>query len=137
MLLYFIKIPYPKYTFSWKLTKFQQCMLKRIHRILISPDGPTKISNNRCLYAEVHYTLIKYEKRKSQTSLLFCLNYWLQQFIWSTIRTISRSRRNSHWSCFSKSHRFLQHLSSKLGINWTKKNVNALQKHYFCLWQWV
>ena len=41
-------------------------MFKRIHWIITSPDGPTKISYNRCLYVEVHCTVIKYENGKAK-----------------------------------------------------------------------
>ena len=50
MVVYFMEFPYPKYPFFKKLTKFQQCMFRRIHLILTSPDGSTKIPNNRYLY---------------------------------------------------------------------------------------
>jgi len=39
-------------------------MFRGIQCILTSPDGPTKIPYNRCLYVEVHCVLIEYENRK-------------------------------------------------------------------------
>jgi len=41
-------------------------MFRRIHYILTSPDGPTKISHNRCLYVEVHRVIIDYENRNAK-----------------------------------------------------------------------
>jgi len=59
-----MEIPDPKFPFFSTLTKFQQCMFKKIHWILISPDGPTKIPYSRSLYLEVHCALIEYENEK-------------------------------------------------------------------------
>jgi len=59
MVVYFMEFPDPNFLFFSTLTKFQQCMFKKMHWILTSPDGPTKIPNNRCLYVEVHYALIE------------------------------------------------------------------------------
>ena len=44
-----------------------------IYWILTAPDDPTKIPNNRCLYVEVHCTLIEYENRKAKPT-----NYLIQ-----------------------------------------------------------
>ena len=66
MVLYFMEISYPKYPLFSKLTKSQQSMFKRIHWILTSPDGPTKIPNNRYLYVEVHCALVEYENGKAK-----------------------------------------------------------------------
>ena len=41
-------------------------MFKRIHWILMSPDGPTKISYSRPLYLEVHCALIEYENGRAK-----------------------------------------------------------------------
>ena len=60
-----MKIPCPKFAFFSRLTKFQQCMFRRIHWILISPDGSKK-NPNRCLYVEVHCALIKYKNEKAK-----------------------------------------------------------------------
>ena len=71
MVLYFMEIPDPKYPFFSKLAEFQQCMFRRIHYILTSPNGTTKIPNNRCLYVEIHCALIKYEN--VEVKLAHCL----------------------------------------------------------------
>ena len=39
-------------------------MFKRIHLILISPDGPTKVPYNGSLYAKIHCVVIEYENEK-------------------------------------------------------------------------
>ena len=44
MVAYLMKIPYLKYPCFSRVTKFQQYMVKRIHWIITSPNGPTKIS---------------------------------------------------------------------------------------------
>jgi len=41
-------------------------MFRKVHWILTSPDGPTKIPYNRCLYLEVHCVLIEYKNRKAK-----------------------------------------------------------------------
>ena len=61
-----MKIPDPKYPFFSKITKFQQCMFRRIHWNLTSPDGPTKIPVNRCLYLELHCALIEHKNGKAK-----------------------------------------------------------------------
>jgi len=66
MVVYFMEFPDPKYPFFSKLSKFQQRMFKRIHGILTSFDGPTKIPNNRCLYVEVHCAVIEYKNEKTK-----------------------------------------------------------------------
>jgi len=66
MVLYFTKILDPKLSFFSALTKFQQCMLKRIHWILTSPDGPIKNPIHRCLNLEVYSALIEYENEKAK-----------------------------------------------------------------------
>jgi len=43
-------------------------VLKRIHWILTSPDGPIKVPYNRILYIEVHFTLIEYENVKAKSA---------------------------------------------------------------------
>jgi len=75
MVVYFMEFPNSKFLFLSTLTKFQQCMFERIHWILTSPDGPTKILNNRCLYVEVHCALIAYENEKAK------LAYYLVQIV--------------------------------------------------------
>jgi len=60
----FMEFLNPKFPFFSMLTKFQQCMLQKIYWILISPDSPTKIPNNRQQYVQVHCTLIEYEMKK-------------------------------------------------------------------------
>ena len=138
LIVYFMKIPCPKFAFFSRLTKFQWCIFRRIHWILTSPDGPRKNPNNRCLYVEVHCALVKHENGKTKPDqYLSCSDCWFRRFLWSTTWMIFRKMRIRYWSYFSKSHWLLQHLSSKLGINWTRKNVNALWKYYFHLWQWV
>ena len=59
-----MEFTYPKFSFFSTLTKFQQCMFKKFHRVLTSPNGLTKIPNSRCLNVEVHCALIEYENRK-------------------------------------------------------------------------
>ena len=66
MIVYFMEILDQKFLFSPTLTKFQQCVFKKIHWILISLDGPTKISYSRPLYLEVHYALIEYKNDKAK-----------------------------------------------------------------------
>ena len=66
MILYFIKIPDPKFSFCSKLTKFQQCMFRRIYWILTSLDILTKIPFSRCLNLEVHGALIEYKNEKAK-----------------------------------------------------------------------
>jgi len=68
MIVYFIKILDPKFSFFSTLTKFQQCMFKKICWILTSPNGPTKIPYSRPLYLEVHYILIEYENGRAKAS---------------------------------------------------------------------
>jgi len=58
----------PKFPIFSRLTKFQQCIFKKIYGILTSPDSPTKIPYNRCLYVEVHCALVEYEKGKAQSA---------------------------------------------------------------------
>jgi len=50
-------------------------MFKKIYWILTSPDGLTKIPNNRCLYAKVYYALIEYENEKAK------LTHYLVQIV--------------------------------------------------------
>ena len=66
MVLYFIEIPDPKFSFFSILTKLQQCMFKRIHWILTSPEVLTKILVHICLTLKVYIALIKYENGKSK-----------------------------------------------------------------------
>jgi len=73
MVLYFIEILDPKFPFFSKMTKFQQCMFKRIHWILTAPDGPTKVAVGRCLNLEVYSALIEYENGKAKPA-----NYLIQ-----------------------------------------------------------
>ena len=69
MAVYLMKMSYPKYPFFSKLTKFQQCMFKRIHWILTSSDGPTKFLYNRSVYVEVQCTAIEYANEKDNPTL--------------------------------------------------------------------
>jgi len=39
--------------------------------ILTSPDDPTKIPYNRCLYVDVNFALIKYENGKARPAHYF------------------------------------------------------------------
>ena len=71
MILYFIEIPNPKFPFFSRLTKFQQCLLRRIHWILTSPKGPTKIPISRCLNLKVYGALIEYENGKAKSAHYF------------------------------------------------------------------
>ena len=71
MVSYLIEIPYPKFQFFSRLAKFQQCIFKRIHWILISPDSPTKFLYIRSLYVEVHYAVIEYENEKAMPAYYF------------------------------------------------------------------
>jgi len=71
MVLYFIEIPNPKVPFFLRLTKFQQCMFRRIHWIVTSPEGPTKIPVSRCLNLEVYSALIEYKNEKLTSSLSY------------------------------------------------------------------
>ena len=64
MIVYLMEISDPQFPFFSTLTKFQQCMFNKIHWVLTSPDGPTKIPYSRPLYLEVHCALIKYENGK-------------------------------------------------------------------------
>ena len=41
-------------------------MLRRIHWVLISHEGPTKISVNRCLNFEMYSALVEYENEKAK-----------------------------------------------------------------------
>ena len=71
MVLYFVQISYPKYQFFLKLTKFQQCMFRRIDWVLTSPEGPTEVPVCRCLNLEVCSALIEYKNRKVKP--FYCL----------------------------------------------------------------
>ena len=73
IIIYFIQFSDPKLPFFSTLTKFQQCMFKKIHQIPTSPDGRTKIPNNRCLHVEVHCALIEYENRKAKVAYYLVL----------------------------------------------------------------
>jgi len=64
MVLCFTEIPDPKFPFFSTLTKFQQCIFRRIHWILTFPNGPTKAAVHRCLTLEVYSALIEYENEK-------------------------------------------------------------------------
>jgi len=64
MIVYYMEILDSKFLFFSTLTKLQECMFKKIHWILIAPDGPTKILYNRCQCLEVHCALIEYENGK-------------------------------------------------------------------------
>ena len=66
MIPYVIQILNPKYQFFSRLTKFQQCMFKRIHWIRTSTDGPTNVAYNRSLYVKVHCVVIEYENEKAK-----------------------------------------------------------------------
>ena len=66
MVLYFTEVPDPKFPFFSTLTKFQQCMFKRFHWILTSPEIPTKIPVRRYLTLEVYNALIEYEDGKAK-----------------------------------------------------------------------
>jgi len=46
-------------------------MFKRIHWILTSPDGPTKIPYNRSAHVEVHCAVIRYKNRKAKPAHYF------------------------------------------------------------------
>ena len=59
-----LKIPDFKYSFFLRLTKFQQCMFRKFHWILICSNSLTKIPYNKSLYVEVHCTIIEYGNRK-------------------------------------------------------------------------
>ena len=61
MVLYFTEIPDPKFSFFSTLTKFQQCMFKKIYWILTSPEGLTKFLVRRYLTLEVYSALTEYE----------------------------------------------------------------------------
>ena len=63
MVLYFIET-ISNFPFFSKLTKFQQCIFKRIHWILLSLDGLTKVPVHRCLKLEMYSALIEYENEK-------------------------------------------------------------------------
>ena len=75
MIVYFMEISYPKFPFFSTLTKFQQSMFKRIHWILTSPYGSTKITYSRPLYLKVHCALIEYENGKGKPA------YYLIQIV--------------------------------------------------------
>ena len=66
MILYFTEIPDPKFPFFSTLTKFHQCMFKKIYWILTSPEGPTKNPVRRYLTLEVYSTLIEYKNGKAK-----------------------------------------------------------------------
>jgi len=52
-------------------------MLKRIHWILTSPNGPTKVSVHRCLNLKVYSALIEYKNRKVKPAcyLIYIIDY--------------------------------------------------------------
>jgi len=132
MVIYFMEFSYLKFPFFSRQTKFQQCIFRRMNWILTSLGGPIKIPYNRWVYVEVHYAIVECKNGKAKSA------YYLVQIVDfddpnDCSRMISKTTRISYWSYFSKSHRFLQYLSSKLGINWTRNNVNTLQGHYFRL----
>ena len=66
MVTYLMEISYLKCPLFSILTKFQQCMFKRIHWVLTSPNGPAKFPHNKCLDVEVHCVLIEYENQKAK-----------------------------------------------------------------------
>jgi len=66
MIAYFLEIPNPGNPFFQSLTKFQQCMFKRMHQVFISPDSPIKFSYNCSIDVEVHYAVIEYENEKTK-----------------------------------------------------------------------
>jgi len=66
MVFHFIEILDSKFPFFSIVTKFQQCVFRRIHWILTSPDGPTKVLVRRCLNLELCSTLIEYENEKAK-----------------------------------------------------------------------
>ena len=66
MIVYLMEIPNPKFPFFSTLTKFQQCMFKKIHWIPTFPDGLTKILYSKPLYLEVHCALIEYKNGKAK-----------------------------------------------------------------------
>ena len=66
MVLYFIEIPYRNFPIFSRLTKFQQCMFRKFHWILTSPEGPTKILVSKYLNLEVYSALIEYENEKAK-----------------------------------------------------------------------
>jgi len=68
MVAYLMEISNLKFLFFSRLTKFQQCMFKRIHWIIISLDDPTQIPCIRSLYVEVHYTVIEYKNEKAKSA---------------------------------------------------------------------
>jgi len=61
LIAYFLEIHNAKNPFFHCLSKFQKCMLKRIHHIFTSPDSPTKFPYNKSIDVEVHCTVIEYE----------------------------------------------------------------------------
>ena len=46
-------------------------MFKKIHLILISPDGPTRAPYNRSLHIKVDCALIEYESAKAKPAHYF------------------------------------------------------------------
>jgi len=66
MVTYFLEIPNPESPFFQNLTKFQKCMFKRIHQVLISPYSPTKFPYNRSIDIEVNCAVIEYESGKAK-----------------------------------------------------------------------
>ena len=57
--------------------KFQQCIFRRIHLILTSPEGLRKILVHRCLNREAYDALIEYENGKAKPAhyLLQIIDY--------------------------------------------------------------
>ena len=68
MVVHFTEIPYQICSFFSTLTKFQQCMFRKIHWILTSPNGPTKVPICRCINLEVYSALTEYENEKAKPS---------------------------------------------------------------------
>jgi len=67
MVAYFLEIPNPKNSFFQSLTKFQKCMLKRIHQIFKSPNSLAKFPYNRSIDVEVRCVVIEYENGKAKS----------------------------------------------------------------------
>ena len=98
-------------------------MFKRIHQVVISPYSPTKFPYNRSIDIEVHCAIIEYENGKAKPAHYLVRLTDLedlddQRQEWFTERQGVVTDPTLAW--------IFQYLSRNVGINRTRKNINAL-----------
>ena len=66
MVSQFMEIFDMEYPFLLGLSRFQNLMFKRVHRICTSPNGPTRTLAKTSLHFKTHYTTIESDNQKTK-----------------------------------------------------------------------